>query len=388
MSLTAQSERATNASRASPRSVYVHVPFCRHRCGYCNFTLIANRDDLIGRYLDALRREFAGLPKCSTVDTIFVGGGTPTHLSRLQSEELLKLIAEYFALSAGGEYSFEANPHDVTEEKAALLADYGVTRLSLGAQSFDPEKLRLLERDHDARQIKEATRLAARYFHSYSLDLIFGAPHESLKAWSDDLRKAIELQPTHVSTYGLTIEKGTQFWNQVTKGKLTEVEEDQSAEMYELAIDRLTEAGFEHYEVSNFAAPNQRCRHNEAYWTGKAFYGLGAGATSFIDGRRATNHRSTSTYIKRVLAGESPVAEQERLPPENAARERLVFGLRRLQGINLAEFGRDTGYTVWELAGAEIKNFIAAGFLEENGQSLRLTRRGLLISDSLWPALL
>lgn len=372
----------------TPRSVYVHIPFCRHRCGYCNFTLIAKRDHLIDRYLDALELEMQSIPTAVPMDTIFIGGGTPTHLDAKQTTRLLAMIASKFELAEDGEYSMEANPHDIDESKTVLLAEHGVNRLSIGAQSFDTGKLKLLERDHDAARIESAVVYAAARFRSHSLDLIFSTPGESIQCWAEDLRRVITLQVPHISTYGLTIEKGTQFWNRAASGLLNELEEEPSAEMYELSMDSLTKAGYEHYEVSNFAMPGHRSRHNEAYWTGKSFYGFGAGAASFVDGLRATNHRSTTTYMKRILDGKSAVAESERLAPEDAARERLVFGLRRLQGISLATFEQETGFSVEQLSGDPVRRFIDTGLLIQDGDSLRLSRSGLLISDSLWPDLL
>jgi oxygen-independent coproporphyrinogen-3 oxidase len=373
---------------SSSRAAYIHVPFCRHRCGYCNFTLVAGREDLIEAYLEALERELSWLGGPHEVDTLFFGGGTPTHLAPAQLERLLAIARRAFPLAAGGELSVEANPIDMDEAKSGVLAAAGVTRISLGAQSFDEQKLRLLERDHTAADIARAFRFARPFAESLSLDLIFGVPGESLEDWRRDLESALALSPDHVSTYGLTFEKGTVFWNRLSHGELQRAEEEVERQMYELAIDMLTAAGFEHYEVSNFARRGHRCRHNETYWTGGQYYAAGPGAARFVAGRRETNHRSTTTYIARVLAGQSPVAESEQLGPEDAARERLVFGLRRLEGIDLAAFATETGYCAGDLGGAALDSFVDQGLLDLSASHLRLTRRGLVVSDALWPALL
>lgn len=371
-----------------PRAAYLHVPFCRHRCGYCNFTLVAGRDDLTDSYLSALERELAELQTPRAVETLFLGGGTPTHLQPEQLGKLLALAKTWFPPASGYEWSVEANPNDLDDARCEVLAAAGVTRMSLGVQSFRAAKLKLLERDHSEGQIATAMRQARRFAQSISLDLIFAAPGETLEEWRRDLEMALALQPDHVSTYGLTFEKGTNFWSRQARGELPRADEDLEGRMYELAIDLLTAAGFEHYEVSNFAHPGHRCRHNEAYWTGQTFFAAGPGAARYVEGRREMNHRSTTTYIQRVLSGQSPLAQSEELAPEDRARERLVFGLRRLEGVRLNEFERDTEFSVDQLAAAAIRQFVEQGFLQREGNILRLTRRGLLISDALWPKLL
>lgn len=371
-----------------PRSAYVHVPFCAHRCGYCNFTLVAGRDELVGPYLDSLTRELALQGPTAEVDTLFFGGGTPTHLGPAELTRLLTTVLRQFPLAAGAELSVEANPIDLDEARLDVLIQHGVTRISLGAQSFDSGKLQLLERDHSAADIVRAFEGARRHVAQVSLDLIFATPGETLDAWQRDLELALQLRPDHVSTYGLTFERGTRFYARQVHGQLAAADEELQRQMYLTGIDRLTGAGLEHYEVSNFARPGARCRHNEVYWTGGAFFAVGPGAARYIDGRREVNHRSTTTYIRRVLAGQSAVAESEQLGPEDAARERLVFGLRRLQGIHLAEFERESGYAATHLGGAALAMHIAAGRLELTAARLRLTREGLLVSDAIWPDLL
>lgn len=371
-----------------PRSAYIHVPFCRHRCGYCNFTLVAGRDDLIEAYLEAVERELSWLGEPRPVRTLFLGGGTPTHLPPADLDRLLTIARRWFLLEAGGEFSVEANPIDIDAARVEALARHGVSRISLGAQSFQPAKLRLLERDHSPEQIAAAVELCKPAIGSVSLDLIFGAPGETLDAWNDDLRQALALGPNHVSTYGLTFERGTSFWSRLQRGDLGRTDEEVERQMYESAIDALTAAGFEHYEVSNFARPGHRSRHNETYWTGGEFYAAGPGAARFLDGRREINHRSTTTYLQRVLSGKSPVAESEQLEPEDAARERLVFGMRRLQGVDCEAFERETGYSVQTLGGSALVEYQRHGLMELKDGSLRLTRKGLLVSDALWPAFL
>ena len=350
---------------------------------------MAGRDELIDEYLRALQTELSWLEIPRSVETLFLGGGTPTHLPPPQLEQLLALATKWFPAAGDNlEFSIEANPIDLDASRAAVLAAAGVNRVSLGVQSFDDRKLAVLERDHRRPEIEAAYAAARSFADSVSLDLIFAAPGETLDDWRRDLAAAIALAPDHISTYGLTFEKGTAFWTRRERRQLNQAGEDLEAQMYELAIDTLTAAGYEHYEVSNFAKPGHKCRHNEVYWTGGCYFAAGPGASRHISGRRETNHKSTTTYIRRVLSGQSPVAESEELSLEDRARERLVFGLRRLAGINLADFTRDTRFDVDTLGGAELSRFIDQGLLVRTATTLRLTRRGLQVSDALWPELL
>ncbi len=269
-----------------------------------------------------------------------------------------------------------------------MLARGGVNRLSLGGQSFDPAKLAGLERDHTPEVLRAAARAARRRFASLSLDLIFAAPGETLDGWQADLAAALALDIDHVSTYGLTFERGTAFWSRLLTGDLGRLDEDLERAMYEAAIDTLTAAGFEHYEVSNFARAGHRCRHNEAYWSGAGYHAVGPGAARYVSGRREMNHRSTTTWLKRVLAGQSPVAERETLEPADRAREMLVFGLRRMAGVERAWFAAASGFDLDALAGEPLGRMVAQGLLSDDGRQIRLTRTGLLVSDAIWSHLL
>ncbi|PHS03214.1 MAG: coproporphyrinogen III oxidase [Blastopirellula sp.] len=370
---------------STPRSLYIHIPFCRHRCGYCNFTLVAGRDDLIHAYLDALEIEIGQRESPLELDTLFFGGGTPSHLNLQQLERLFQIIRQSFHWNQQSEVSLEANPIDITADKVALLSSLGVNRVSLGVQSFNDEKLKTLERDHDQAVAINAVNLLRPAMHSVSVDLIFATPNETLATWKNDLETATSFDVNHVSTYGLTFEKGTAFWSRLLRSELNEAEEELQRDMYLLGIDHLTSHSLQHYEVSNFAKPGFQCRHNEAYWLGHPYFAYGAGAARYVEGKRETNHRSTTTYIKKVMAGESPTAESETLDPESLARERLVFGLRRMQGIELTDFQQQTGYQVQELIQRKLEQYLEAKLLEIEQNHLRLTRAGLLVSDSIWP---
>jgi oxygen-independent coproporphyrinogen-3 oxidase len=372
----------------APRAAYVHVPFCLHRCGYCNFTVVAQRDDLVESYLEAIERELSWLESPRPVDTLFLGGGTPTHLSPPALARLLTIVRHWFELSSGYEFSVEANPADLDAERMGVLAEFGVTRISLGVQSFRAEKLELLERDHRQAEIERSYELARRHAASVSIDLIFGVPHETLSQWQSDLASTLALRPDHVSTYGLTYERGTTFWNRLAHGSLVRLDEELERQMFAAAIDTLAAAGIEQYEVSNFARPGHRCRHNEVYWAAESYYAAGPGAARYVAGRREINHRSPTTYLKRVLSGRSPVAEAEELPPEDRAREALVLGLRRMAGVERDDFQRRTGFSLDTLAGEALAKHLALGLLADDGRHVRLTRSGLFVSDSIWSDLL
>ena len=369
----------------TPRAAYAHVPFCNHRCGYCNFTVISRREDLTESYLQAIEQELRWLESPRIVQSLFIGGGTPTELAAADLKRLLTMLADWFPRTQDYEYSVEANPESLDEARTDVLVTAGVNRVSLGIQSFDDTKLASLDRKHSADAARQAIMAAQRAFENVSIDLMFAAPNESLNDWKRDLKTAIDLGPQHISTYGLTYEQGTRFWGELNKNRLCEVDDELQRAMFEWAIDALTDAGYEHYEVSNFAQPSYRCRHNETYWRGQPYFAVGPGASRYTDGRRETNHRSTTTYLRRVLAGESPVMESEELNAEDRARERLVFGLRRLDGVNVDQFVDETGISPETLAGGAIARYLDLGMLEQSDGVLRLTRAGLFVSDCLWP---
>ncbi|MDA1018363.1 MAG: radical SAM family heme chaperone HemW [Planctomycetota bacterium] len=371
-----------SSDRNDVRSVYIHVPFCKHRCGYCDFTLVADRDDLISEYLRALDIELGRAPNYA-LDTLFFGGGTPTHLSPDQLAQLFESVVTRFTLNDECEFSVEANPDGLTREKIDVLHEYGVNRISLGVQSFDQSALSFLERDHTPGDVLQAVEVVRNRIPNFSLDLIFAVPGQSLVDWHASLDAAIALSPTHLSTYGLTIEKGTAFWSRQRKGNLHRLPDELERDMYAAAIERLPAAGFTQYEISNFARAGFNCRHNEVYWSGLSYDAFGPGAACFISGRRETNHRSVTGWLKRVLAGKSPIGDSEQLAPEDHARELLVLGLRRTAGVDKPRFLKLTGYTVDALTRGRIDSHLAAKHVVESESMLRLTRAGRFFADAV-----
>ena len=373
---------------SGPRHVYVHVPFCRHRCGYCDFTLVTGREDLLADYFSAIGRELERLRQPLELDTLYLGGGTPSQLGPDGLRRLFELLAPTCRPVAGAEVTVEANPLDVTDQWVAAVKDCGGTRVSLGAQSLAAATLASLDRDHTPVDVRRATDLLLAAGLTVSIDLMTAAPGQTLAAVAADLEAITTLDTQHVSVYCLTWEPGTAFASQRRKGLLRPVPEETERAMFELAIDHLKTAGYEHYEVSNFARPGGRCRHNEAYWDCRPWEAFGPGAARFDGRTRITNHRSTTTWIKRVLAAEDASGEVETMTAEEAARERLVVGLRRRAGVSRIAFATDSGFSIDELAKAALVRWQQAGLAEDDGETVCLTRAGLLVSDSLWAEVL
>ena len=365
------------------RSVYIHVPFCVHRCGYCDFTLVARRDDLIPRYLGMLAVELRQLEHRRGVDTIFIGGGTPTHLDVDQLKQLMSLLSEWFEWDDEVEFSVEANPFGLTPDKVSVLADAGVNRISLGVQSFDDDLLKILERDHRGPEIEAAISAVRHRIDNLAMDLIFGIPGQTIESWSKTLDRAVSFQPCHLSTYGLTFEKGTTFWSRLQRRELDAVSDGEERRMYEIAMDQLPLSGYAQYEISNFAQPEKRCRHNEVYWNGGSYWGFGPGAARHDAGRREQNHRSVFTWLKRLEHGLSAAVECEQLDGEQRARELAVLKLRTARGLDLADFEKRYGWSVSGLLGSRFEDLLGTGWLERKDGFLRLTREGRCFADSI-----
>ena len=367
-----------------PRHAYVHVPFCRHRCGYCDFSLVAGRDDLIDRYFAALAVELERVREPLDLDTLYLGGGTPSHLGPDGLGRLFGLLHASLRPVAGAEVSIECNPEDVTAALAEAALACGVTRASLGAQSLDAVTLRSLDRSHAPDDVRRAVALLGDRGLAVNIDLMTAAPGQTLDAVERDLDAVLGLEPEHVSVYCLTWEKGTAFEGLRRKGALAAADEGDERAMFEAAIDRLEVAGYEHEEVSNFARPGHRCRHNEAYWDCRPWEAFGPGAARFDGRTRITNHRSPVTWMNRVLAGDDVTGDVDAMDAEAAARERLVVGLRRRAGVERAAFRAASGLDLDDLAAPAITRWVVQGLATDDGATIRLTRAGLLVSDSLW----
>lgn len=365
-----------------PRSLYVHVPFCARRCGYCDFAVQATRNPPTAAWLEAVAGELeirAAAERWAeplALDTLYVGGGTPSLLGPGAMAALRERLAARARLTPGAEWTAEANPESFTAELARDWRAAGVNRVSLGVQSFDPAALRWMGRLHGPDGPVRAV-LAAREagIDDVSIDLIFGLPARLGRSWADDLERALELEPAHLSLYGLTAEPGAPLGRWVRERGERLADEDVYAEEYLLAHRRLTAAGYEHYEVSNFALPGRESRHNAVYWSGEPYAALGPGAHAFAPPARRWNLRGWDAYRNAVAGGQLPVEDGETISPDDAALERIWLGLRTRRGMPL----RVLSHEQWALA----SEWEARGWALPAVQRLQLSAKGWLLLDRL-----
>ena len=367
-------ERESAKSRI--RHLYFHIPFCPKLCPYCSFYVEVGTQNKTTAFLDALLREVeqAGEHYTLQPETIYFGGGTPSALREEQLAYLLGGLRERLDLSALTEWTLEANPATVRASKAQLLRACGITRISLGVQSWDDELLRTLGRVHDADQAEKTYRiLRDAAFPSVNLDLMFSVPGQTREQWRTTLERTLALAPDHVSSYCLTYEEDTEYFRKLTGGTYVQnIEHD--AQLFEATMDTLAAAGLAQYEISNYARPGHESRHNRAYWLGADYLGFGPSAFSTAGLRRWENVRDTAAYTRRVLAGESPVGFREELTPAQRRGEILAFRIRMADGIPSEELAP------WA---KEIAHFKSIGLLETHAANVRLTRRGKLLADGV-----
>ena len=356
--------------------IYVHVPFCLTRCGYCDFNAYAGLDHLASRYVAALLREAElAAPEWDGVEvvSVFLGGGTPTTLEVADLKALLARVRSAFSVRSDAEVTIEANPDTVDEPKLAGLREAGYGRLSIGAQSFDRSVLAALERVHQPESVAKAFLAARSAGHdNVNLDLIYGAAGETIESWERTVEETIALAPEHVSVYALTIEPATALGRQVTRGRTPAPDPDLQAEMFEVACRLLGDAGYGHYEVSNWAKPGYECRHNLGYWERRPYVGLGAGAHGYREGRRWWNVRPPEEYLLMVERGEPPVGGSEELEPADAYLEEVFLRLRILEGIPAS----------WVDDGRE-EPYLESGLLARDDGHLVPTERGMLLLNEL-----
>jgi putative oxygen-independent coproporphyrinogen III oxidase len=356
--------------------LYVHIPFCLTRCGYCDFNTYAGLDHLQGGYVGALVRE-AGLWAEEWTGnqfvSLFAGGGTPTTLPVTALAGLLAGLRGEFDFAGSPEITVEANPDTVDPEYLTAMLDAGANRLSLGVQSFDPAVLVALERVHSPASARLAFAAARRAgFTNVSIDLIYGANGETMASWERTIEEAVSLEPEHLSCYALTIEPATSLGRQVAAGLVPPPDPDLQADMYDLACGALRDAGYEHYEVSNWARPGHRSIHNMGYWEGRPYLGLGAGAHSYRDGSRWWNVRPPQQYVAMLERGEAPVGGNERLTADEQRLERLLLGLRVADGIPEA----------WVEPG-RAATFVERGLMTHLDGRVALTETGLFLANEV-----
>ena len=388
---------------AQALSLYLHIPFCTAKCGYCDFNSYEGLDHLVPDYTPALVRElglWAPAAREFEVCTIFFGGGTPSLSSLDDMRALADAIRERYAVAPDAEWTLEANPTDLSREHLEGLREIGFNRLSIGVQSLHAEELELLDRQHSGERALDALRDArAAGFENVNADLIFGLIEQPVSRWQETLDGVLGARPEHISCYALTIEPGTALYYQVQKGQLPEPDPDVVADQYEWTRERLAGAGYEQYEISNWARPGLACRHNLVYWRAQPYLGIGAGAHSFFAGQRLANVDSPQRYVELVNASHEEraatgggtlqqIAGGETPDAATLRADALILGLRLLEGVSRMDYAARFGEPPEAAFGDAIERHFRTGLLEDRDGRLRLTTRGLLLANEVFVDLL
>ena len=368
--------------QAKPSSAYVHIPFCTQICYYCDFSKVFIKNQPVDAYLEHLIQETRSY-EIGKLRTLYIGGGTPTALSAQQLAYLLTELPKVMDLSEVEEFTIEANPGDLDPDKIAVLKDSQVNRVSLGVQTFDNKMLKKIGRSHKEQDIYDNIRhLKQAGFDNISIDLIYALPGQTMDQVKENVAKAIDLDIPHMSLYSLILENHTVFMNRMRRGKLPLPKEELEAEMFEYIIEELEKAGFEHYEISNFSKPGFESRHNLVYWDNAEYYGLGAGASGYVDGIRYKNHGPIRHYLEAIEAGKARITE-EHLTLEEKMEEELFLGLRKKTGVSKARFEEKFGVSFDQRYGQVVASLTEQGLLVPDDKQVRMTKRGLFLGDTV-----
>lgn len=368
--------------------IYIHIPYCLHKCGYCDFNSHVSREEEMPDYVSALLKEMEvasqKLKPDSEIQTIFLGGGTPTTLPTELLEKILTQTKQLFPLAPDCEITFEANPASATLEQLQCLRHIGYNRISIGVQSFQTNELVTLDRIHSPDEATTAINWAKQAgFDNLSIDLMFALTDQSPASWDDTLRQALELSPNHISTYNLMIEPGTAFFGLQKRGKLILPEDEQQLRYFQESIRQLTQAGYQHYEISNFAKPGMECRHNKIYWNNGNTFGFGAGAARYLNGRRSKNVDLPSEYIRQIMHNGDATESSERLQLGEAMGETLMLGLRMLEGVNIPQFEERFKISFRSHYEKTLKKLTQENLIHLTNERLALTMSGLYLADSV-----
>ncbi len=343
---------------SSPFAIYIHVPFCLQKCSYCDFYSQTYSSEKKDRYIKALKRElkiYADKIKYRKVRTIYFGGGTPGLLTPVEIAEILKCIKDNFFIREGIEITLEANPYSLSRDKIKGYRQCGVNRISLGVQSFNDQELDLLGRMHNSKQALRIIKNLTKVFDNMNLDLIFALPGQKCKNWLQTLKQALKMAPQHISTYNLEIHEDTPLGKRIKQGELETVSEELDARMYNMAREKLEQAGYRHYEISSFACPGYEAQHNKVYWQFDPYLGLGPAAHSFDGYRRFYNVADTYRYTKKLLSGDLPIKSSNFLEEKELRAEMIIMGLRLIKGINKKKFKNRFGICLTNIYGQEIE---------------------------------
>lgn len=371
--------------------IYLHVPFCLKRCHFCAFYLVMHEEQRVEQFLQAFEQEialYAGQLEISrrTVSTVYVGGGTPTALLPGQLAKILAVMTSRFSLSEKCEITVEATPESLTARYADILQQAGVTRLSVGIQSFDQQERTRLGLSGTVAEAMSGVQIAKQAgFSNINVDLIYGIPGQSFQSWERTLTQALELNPSHLSCYALSLEEGTRFHTEFRRGTFELMDPDDEVSFQHRAEAQLETAGFHRYEISNWAKPGRACQHNLRYWRGLEYLGLGPSAQSYLSESRFGNVSSVDQYSKQLEAGKLPIAERERLPRLQQEKERIVFGLRLLEGVPIDWV---QGLSQDEAWSTSFNNLLEEDYLLQTGSRVQLTRKGRQFADTVGMRLL
>ncbi|CRK84199.1 radical SAM family heme chaperone HemW [Neobacillus massiliamazoniensis] len=374
------------------KAAYLHIPFCEHICHYCDFNKVFLKGQPVDEYIQALEKEIQmtlNQYPASQFETIFVGGGTPTSLSEQQLYNFCQSIHKHLPMSENVEFTFEANPGDLTMGKLQILREAGVNRISLGVQTFNEELLKKIGRVHRAEDVFQSVDNAKKVgFKNISIDLIFSLPTQTIDDFKESLIEAFSLDIQHYSAYSLIIEPKTVFYNLLQKGKLPTPGEDTEAAMYELLMEEMDKHGFEQYEISNFAKPGFESKHNLTYWNNDYYYGFGAGAHSYVNGWRRSNTGPLNKYIGQIQKGELPIFHEHQVTKVEQMEEEMFLGLRKTDGVSIARFIEKFGKDPLLLFKNEMVELINKKWLEVNQERIYLTKAGRLLGNEVFQAFL
>lgn len=371
------------------KGLYIHIPFCHQICNYCDFNKFFFKDQPVDEYIETLGKELA-LWKAEgafdePLETVFLGGGTPTSLEPAQLERLTALIHRNVSLVEGYEWSSEANPDELTKDKMQVLFDAGVNRLSMGVQTFDAELLKRIGRTHEPADIRRAVEDARSIgFENISFDLMYGLPGQTMEQWKDTLERAYAFDLPHFSAYSLIIEPKTVFYNLMSKGKLKTVTEELEAEMYAVLMEEMDKRGRKQYEISNFAVPGFESRHNLIYWDNESYIGAGAGAHGYVKGIRYSNAGPLKKYMEPLQGGSRPVFSEHTVPLHEQMEEELFLGLRKTAGVSIAHFNKKFGQPMQEIYGEILAKEQGKGNLAIDGDFVKLTHKGRFVGNEVF----
>lgn len=365
-----------------PTSAYVHIPFCTQICYYCDFSKVFIKNQPVDAYLQALIREFRSYD-ITELRTLYIGGGTPTSISAVQLDYLLTELSRDLNLNTLEEFTIEANPGDLTVDKIEVLQKSAVNRVSLGVQTFNDKHLKRIGRSHNEAQIYSTIdALKTAGFQNISIDLIYALPGQTMDDVRSNVAKALSLNIPHLSLYSLILEHHTVFMNKMRRGKLHLPTEDLEAEMFEYIISEMERNGFEHYEISNFTKPGFESRHNLMYWDNVEYYGVGAGASGYLDGIRYRNRGPIQHYLKGVSEGNARLSE-EVLSKNEMMEEELFLGIRKKEGVSIGKFEQKFGTSFEKRYGQIVQELQSDGLLKENNGFIQMTKKGLFLGDTV-----